>query len=85
MNDYTQASYELHVTRFKVQVTSYQLKVTSYDYTQVAASSALSERERSRIETLQERFTLIKVKVPLVSLLDLTATNNNLYYLNLNL
>lgn len=58
------------LSQFQEDFSSYTLKAFTDDYTAVTARWLPSRIEKERVEALQERFTLIKVKVLLVSLLN---------------
>jgi len=57
-------------SQYQEDFSAYTLKQFMNDYTAVPTDPSLPAREKARLETLQERFTLIKVKVLLVSLLN---------------
>ena len=58
------------LSQYQQDFASYTMKRFMEDYTTVTARARLQPEERARIETLQVQFSLIKVKVLLVSLLN---------------
>ena len=58
------------LSQYQEDFSSYTLKQFMDDYTQVLGSGDLGPEEQWRIKEMQSKFTLIKVKVLLVSLLN---------------
>ncbi|CAE7854271.1 DSPTP1 [Symbiodinium microadriaticum] len=72
-NNNNHNEYKFEVTllsQYQEDFSAYTLKMFMEDYTKVLASGDLSPEEHWRIKDMQSKFSLIKVKVLLVSLLN---------------